>query len=182
MGSSCDYSGHNLHLNEDQVIIEAVDVNNDPVQVGHKADKILATNLHHRSLPLFRYEIDDSLTILNKTCACGSNFKLIEPITGRNEDNFIYHDTIVAIPLLFTNIICKSEGIDEYQIFQTPKGVTIWIVPTSYASPDISKIQIAVTTGLKKIGLSDPQVDIELVDKLKRHPDTGKLKRFVSIK
>lgn len=177
----CDYSGSNLHLNEDLVIIEPVDIHNTPVKIGQKSDKILATTLHHKSLPLFRYELDDSITVSDKPCPCGASFKLIESITGRNEDNFVYHKNIVAVPLLFCNVFYKYEGIDEYQVFQTENGVKVWFISADYAKPDVTKIQSVLITALEKIGLKDPEVSIELVNKLKRHPLTGKLKRFVSI-
>ncbi len=177
----CDHSGSNLHVNEDLVIIEPVDMHNVPVKVGQKSDKILATSLHHKSLPLFRYELDDSITMLDELCPCGAGFKLIEPITGRSEDNFVYHQNIVAVPLLFCNILYKSAGIDEYQVFQTENGVQVWLIPTDYVKPNVTQIQSVLTAALEKIGLKEPDVSVELVTKLKRHPLTGKLKHFVSI-
>lgn len=181
-GVSCNYSKGNLHLSEDLMIIEAVDINNHVVGTGHKSNKILVTDLHHKSLPLFRYEIDDSITVLDEKCACGSNFKLIAPVQGRHEDDFIYFDNkITVIHLLFDDIIMKDPGVNEYQIFQTINGANILIVPNSFAMPSIPVIKRLLTKKLQKVLLIAPEIQIKIVEKLNRHPETGKLKRFVPL-
>lgn len=76
--------GH-LHINEDSVIIEAVDENGNPVADGEKSAKIYLTNLINRVQPVIRYEITDCVTIHSERCGCGKKSKWLE-ISGRTAD------------------------------------------------------------------------------------------------
>lgn len=174
---SCDYSENHLHINEDLVIIEPVDSNNNLVAANQKTSKVLVTNLHRQSMPVFRYEIDDCIVVSDKMCACGSNFKLIKSISGRHEENFIYSH-IVVVPDVVEDIIMPEAGIDEYQVFQTKTGVKILLVPEKHATINAEKIQYNLTLKLQQLGLKDPSVEINIIHELFRHPETNKLKRF----
>lgn len=180
--ASCDYSQGNLHLNEDSVIIEAVDHDNRPVVAGERATKILITNLLRKSMPVFRYEMDDAVMPLNENCACGSHFKLVRAIEGRYEEDFFYANNIIVIPEVFENVIMQEAGIDEYQVFQTADGAEISIVPEKNATVNIDIMQSNLLLQLTELGLNNPIVTINCVEKLKRHLDTGKLKRFHAFK
>jgi phenylacetate-CoA ligase len=174
---SCDHSKGNLHLMEDLVIVEPVDANNNPVAVGVTSTKILITNLHRKSMPIFRYEMDDTVRFLDEKCVCGSNHKLIGAIDGRKEDDFIYGD-IIVIAELFENTIMPEEGIDEYQVFQTETGADIRLVPEKGTNIDHNKMQKDLVLQLEELGLKSPRISIKSVRQLERHADTGKLKRF----
>jgi phenylacetate-CoA ligase len=178
--SACDYSNGQLHLNEDLVIVEPVDDNNTPVLSGETSTKILITNLYRKSMPIFRYEMDDMVCMVADKCACGSNYQLIHSIEGRHEDDFIYNNIIVMAEM-FENSIMPEPGVDEYQVFQTPNGANILIVPVRSISIDAKKMQHHLAAELESAGLRDPEVNVKLVDQLERHPETCKLKRFNSL-
>ena len=57
----CDY-GH-MHLHNENLIVELVDENNNPVPVGEKSHKILITSLYERTVPLIRYEINPTFQL-----------------------------------------------------------------------------------------------------------------------
>lgn len=174
---ACDKSNGNLHLCEDMILIEAVDENNRPVQPGERSAKVLVTNLFRKSMPIFRYEMDDRIIMLKETCRCGSLFQLIHSIDGRSEDDFIYGDVIV-IAEVFENAIMIEPGIDEYQVIQTQQGADILIVPDKRAIVNKDRILMDLTKQFKQLGVSNPIIQVHLVEQLKRHEETGKLKRF----
>jgi phenylacetate-CoA ligase len=174
---ACDHSAGNLHLIEDMNIIECVDEKNNPIASGVCSEKILITNLFRKSMPIFRYEMDDRVLLLNERCACGSEFKLISSIEGRHEDDFVYDD-IIVIAEVFENVIMVEQGVDEYQVFQTKEGANILIVPDKGADINQLKMKADLIAQLKQLGLAEPIVNVEIVQELKRHPETGKLKRF----
>lgn len=175
---SCDHTNH-LHLNEDLIIFEAVDENNQPVLPGQEATKVLVTNLFHKSMPLFRYEIDDRITILAESCPCGSPFRLVQSIKGRNDDSFSYANGICVIPEVFENLIFPEEQVEEYQVFQTVQGAEIWL--TARKNFATQKMQKELIAAYQQLGIENPQIEIKIVPQLKRHPETGKLKRFVKL-
>ena len=82
---------------------------------------------------------------------------------------------------MFENSIMPEPGVDEYQVFQTPNGANILIVPVRSISIDAKKMQHHLAAELESAGLRDPEVNVKLVDQLERHPETCKLKRFNSL-
>ena len=178
--SACDYSNGNLHLSEDVVIIEPVDEQNHPIPSGKTAAKIIITNLYRKSMPIFRYEMDDAITVIDSRCPCGSQYQLIHSIDGRHEDDFNY-GTIVVMAEFFENIIMPEPGVDEYQVFQTQEGANISIVPVHGLMINTEKMKSFLVEQLMELGVPSPVINVNLVQQLERHPETCKLKRFNSL-
>jgi len=114
----------NLHINEDMVFFELFNHRGMPTREGEPCYKLLVTDLHKKSQPIIRYELNDIITINPKKCGCGSNFRVIKEIQGRADDmfwgltkqfkkpHFIFQDFIAR------TIISISENIEEYQAIQ----------------------------------------------------------------
>lgn len=68
----------NLHINEDMVFFELLDDRGLPTKDGEPCNKLLVTDLHKKSQPIIRYELNDIITISKEKCSCGSNFKSID--------------------------------------------------------------------------------------------------------
>ncbi len=81
IGSDCRCG--RMHFWEDNIYIEAVDKDNQPVADGELSDKILITNLNNRVMPLIRYEINDRVVIHREKCDCLSITPWLE-IIGRS--------------------------------------------------------------------------------------------------
>src|SRR5581483_5401678 len=71
-----------LHLNSDWVALEAVDDCYRPVPPGVASHSVLLTNLANQVQPLIRYDLGDSITLLEHRCRCGSPFPAIR-VEGR---------------------------------------------------------------------------------------------------
>jgi len=114
----------NLHINEDMVFLELFDEKGFPTKDGEPCFKLLVTDLHRKSQPIIRYELNDIITIGREKCSCGSKFRVIKQIQGRADDmfwgltrntkkpHFIFQDFIARA------IISISENIEEYQAIQ----------------------------------------------------------------
>ncbi len=51
---------------------------------------------------LIRYEVDDKVTFLSEQgCPCGSAFRQVEDVQGRQDDSFVYLGDVVVDPLVF---------------------------------------------------------------------------------
>lgn len=129
---SCKYG--NLHINEDLVLVETLNNDGTITPPGQPCQKLIVTDLHKRSQPIIRYELNDIITISRDKCQCGSSFRVIENIQGRaddlfwaknvktNEWQYIFPDYISRA------IITASEDIDEYQAIQnSPDDVLVRI-------------------------------------------------------
>jgi hypothetical protein len=85
-----------------------------------------------------------------------------------------------SCPLIFRTPLGQNPGIAEYQVLQTHDGAKIAVVATGPI--DVATLRQELIDGLAKPGLPNAQIEIDLVDSLKRHEETGKLKRFIPIK
>jgi phenylacetate-coenzyme A ligase PaaK-like adenylate-forming protein len=170
------FCGHGIHLPDDLIIFEPVDVDGHRVGAGELSHRVLITNLYNHAQPLIRYEVTDQITLAAGTCTCGSSMQRIEDPQGRLDDIFVYDDGLSVHPHLFRSALGHHPEILEYQVRQTRDGVTIDLVAA--ATVDIQTLRTRIATGLAEIGLTDPRVDIETVDELPRQA-SGKLKRFV---
>jgi phenylacetate-CoA ligase len=89
IASSCKCGG--MHIFTDNVVLEILDDNNNPVAPGERGEVVLTT-LNSYAMPFIRYRIGDCASILPYMCACGSPFPLLGFIEGRNDDAFIMSD------------------------------------------------------------------------------------------
>ena len=113
----------NLHINEDLIYVELLDEQFSEVKNPHvAASHIIVTNLVNRAQPLIRYEMND-LIVLDDPCPCGSRFRTIEKILGRNDDILYFKKKDGSIQHIFPDlfsrwIITSSENIREYKVIQ----------------------------------------------------------------
>src|SRR5699024_5095218 len=75
-----------MHILEDLVYLEIVDVDtNHPVEVGERG-KLVATSLYRQYPPVIRYDLNDITRLLPETCRCGSNMRRMDYFLGRSDD------------------------------------------------------------------------------------------------
>ena len=170
-------AGTGMHLPDDLVIVEPVDIDGSPVPPGAPADKVYVTNLYNHTQPLIRFEVADGLTVSEGTCACGSAHRRIEALTGRNDVVFEYDGGIRVYPMVLGLSIEEEPRLVEYQMLQTPRGVTVRAVAGSAVD---SRLVVDRIVGVLRVaGIADPDVTVELVDHIDRLP-SGKLRQFVA--
>ncbi len=129
---SCKYGS--LHINEDLVLVETLNSDGTITTPGQACQKLIVTDLHKKSQPIIRYELNDIITISPDKCLCGSSFRVIENIQGRADDlfwakNIINNEWQYIFPDYISRaIITASEDIDEYQAIQnSPDDILIRI-------------------------------------------------------
>ncbi|SED65889.1 phenylacetate--CoA ligase family protein [Rhodococcus koreensis] len=169
--------GEGLHVCEDEVVLERVDDSGTPVAADAPAARTLATGLANRTFPFIRYDLGDQVTLLPGTCPCGSAFVRVADIGGRRDDDFRYGTKTVPAST-FRYVLGADPRVSEYQVRQTVDGADIFAV----GDPDVARLTSAVAGALRRQGLSDPQVRIEVVDHLQRHQASGKLQRFIALR
>jgi phenylacetate-coenzyme A ligase PaaK-like adenylate-forming protein len=114
---ACECSCGHLHINEDWVIVEAVDRNNNPVSPGVLSDKILITNLANYVQPFIRYELSDRVVIHDEGCPCGNKMRWLE-VEGRTDDILEFENGIMIAPMSFYKIISEDKRIKRFQLIQ----------------------------------------------------------------
>jgi len=177
MAITCKYG--NLHINEDLVMVETFNNDGSETSSGQPCNRLIVTDLHKKSQPIIRYELNDIITISPEKCRCGSNFRVIQSIQGRADDLFWARNTEsnkwqpIFPDYISRAIISSSEEIDEYQATQdSPEHVLVRIKLKDDANPeefDRGVIAESVKDVFSKYKCNLPEVSVEFGS-----PESGK--------
>ncbi len=176
-----------LHINEDLIFVQIFDSKGNPTRPGEPSYQMIVTDLHKKSQPIIRFELNDIITISPNKCKCGSSFRVIEQIMGRSDDlfwaprkdteelQFIYPDYIRRA------IILSSDEIDEYQAIQQSFNkvlLRIQIKTKKIDKEELSEnLRKNVQTVFSSYNCQVPTIEIKFEPPL-RNPKSGKLIRI----
>jgi phenylacetate-coenzyme A ligase PaaK-like adenylate-forming protein len=166
--------GSVLSFASDMCLAELVDDDNQPTPPGVPSTKVLVTNLHNFTQPLVRYELTDGFT--SQTPAPGGWLRA--SVEGRADDVF-YYASVAVHPHVIRSVMVSQAAVREYQVRQTERGVDIACVADG--DFDVRALAARMEHALRQTGLAEPQVRINTVPAIGRHPDTGKVKRFIPV-
>jgi len=126
-----------LHLNDDWVVLEAVDEHHRPVPVGEPSSTVLVTNLANRVQPLIRYDLGDSVTFDSMPCGCGSSRPSLR-VEGRGDDVLVLERAragrgstsraapgnvpVRILPLAIETALEEEAGIHRFQLTMVAPG------------------------------------------------------------
>jgi phenylacetate-CoA ligase len=168
--------GEGLHICEDEVVLERVDDTGKPVGPDQPAVRTLATGLANRTFPFIRYDLGDQVMSLSGECECRSTFTRVADIGGRRDDDFRYGATTVPA-IAFRHVLGTDPRISEYQVAQTAAGADILVV----GNPNVEVLISSLVGALRRYGLPEPTIRIQVADSLPRHQASGKLRRFIPL-
>ena len=185
MATSCPHGA--VHVNEDACVLEPVDDDLVPVPAGTDAPRVLVTNLVNVVQPLVRYELTDSVTIIDEPCPCGSPFARIV-VRGRTDDTFFLIDgqgraqahPPIPIEVAFLGVA----GLLQYQIVHEAQNrVRLSFVADHDARP--AEVAAALDERLARYLddhglLAHVSYVIEQVDAVERHARSKKLRQIES--
>jgi len=175
---ACECNQHNgLHLlaeNQYVEIINRAGENCDNGEIG----KIILTNLNNYSFPLIRYEIGD-MARKSKIdhCNCQRGLPLLDEITGRTVDNFIFSSGEIIHGGYFIYLFLDVKGVGHFQVIQEDiNKLRIKIVKSD--DFDENEINRIIKTIKKDLG-ADIEIEVEYVTEIDKTP-TGKHRVTVS--
>lgn len=119
---ACECRKQHFHINEDWLIVEAVDKDGNPVEDGVQSDKIYLTNLYNYTQPYIRYEVTDRVIMHHEPCGCGKTSPWIE-LEGRTDDVTAFMtdgNEIKVAPLSFYAILKEVHDIRRFQLLVYP--------------------------------------------------------------
>jgi phenylacetate-coenzyme A ligase PaaK-like adenylate-forming protein len=162
---------------EDGCIVELVDDDNRPVRPGTPSAKVLVTNLYNRAQPLIRYEITDRFVAEPPTTTGPGHLRA--RVEGRADEVFRFGQVVIH-PNVVRSVLVDSPDVLEYQVRQTPAGLDVAAV--AEVGLDVTRLGRRLAVALAGAGLARPVVDVRTTTGLARHPETGKLARFVPLR
>lgn len=174
---ACECTEQHFHINDDWVIIEAVDENNQPVPFGTQSAKMLLTNLANRICPIIRFEITDRIVLHNEPCACG-NIKPWLTLEGRTDDILTFENGIRIAPLSLYAVLKEVHEIERFQLIQNDKNRLELRLIAQNKQKIFIKAKQAVENYLMQNGVT---AEVYLSEKLpEASPISGKYKHIIA--
>ena len=164
----------------DQAIVEFVDADDNPVPTGTTAHHVLVTNLANHIQPLIRYRLDDAMTELPPAPDHGHQRATL---FGRN-DELLTIGAATIHPLTIRTALLPHPTITEYQVTvdggsRTDAQARLAVAVVTAGLADLARVERDLAAALAAAG-AHADVTVTAVDQLGRHPETGKVRRFVT--
>lgn len=173
-----------LHVNDDWVILEAVDADHRPVADGETGATTLLTNLANHLQPLIRYDLGDRIRRRREPCECGSPLSCVE-VDGRDDDLLLlrdaHHRAVGLPPLALVTVLEDEAELFEFQLQQT--GDNSLRLDVAAGGEQGRQVMARATTALRSYlarqGL--PRIRLEAACGVpQRRGASGKLQRIVA--
>ncbi len=163
------------HINAENVIVEIVDENGEPVSAGEKGEIVL-TNLEAFAMPFIRYNIKDIGSLSEEKCPCGRGLPLLKSIEGRLSDVFVTSEGKLLVVHFFTLLFEWVAGVDMFQVIQKKQDhLLVKIVKNKKFSEDDEKY---IAKEIKNY-VGDINLEIKYVDDIPPSK-RGKRRFFIS--
>lgn len=136
---SYECAQHNgLHINEEHVIVEAV--NNENENIIDEKGRLIVTSLDNFVMPFIRFENGDMATLFSRKCSCGINSQMMSSIDGRTIETITLKNGGKVHGVFFTDLLYEigitTDIISRFQIFQYKSGAIDFILETKNEIPD----------------------------------------------
>ncbi|WP_231494926.1 phenylacetate--CoA ligase family protein [Cellulomonas sp. KRMCY2] len=158
------------HIYEDLVLVEPVDATGAAVPVGTAGARLLVTVLFSRTMPLIRYELSDRVTLSAHSCACGSPFRVLERVEGREQEVPTVTTARGAVslhPNVF-HAVLDDLNVAGWQVVQeTHDRLRLLLVPGA-APVDLLAAQRRVAAAVTEAGAGSVSVEVEAVTEIPR--------------
>ena len=79
--------------------------------------------------------------------------------------------------IAFRHVLGTDPRVSEYQVTQTAAGADIVVV----GNPHLAALTSALVAALRRYGLPEAAIRIQVAESLRRHQASGKLRRFVPL-
>jgi phenylacetate-CoA ligase len=175
---ACECNQHNgLHVLAENQYLEIIGRDGESAAPG-ELGKIILTNLNNYSFPLIRYEIGDMAKKSTIThCNCHRGLPLLDEISGRTIDNFIFPNGEIIHGGYFIYIFLGIKSINHFQVIQEKiNKLLIKIVKSDEF--DEKEMQHILAKIKKELG-QNIEIEIQYVEKIDKSP-TGKHRVIVS--
>ena len=154
---ACGCPAGRLHVNEENMIVEVLDPQGQPVGPG-EAGEVVITSLESFATPMIRYRVGD-LAVLpadldeqpNRRCSCGRASRQIAEVRGRVTDQIVCGDgrhlrRMHALSLIY--VLRDADGIRQFRIVQTSvHKLEIEVVTDERFTPAIER---SVVEGIRR--------------------------------
>ena len=178
IGIECDMH-EGLHRSDDLIITEFVDHNDRPTTDPDAIDRILVTSLFGRTMPLIRYELTDVPIPERPALLLRRGVSADQGREGALGRYFHLSGRCPHTPLGVPDAAWTQQR--DRAISGAPDRARGEDRRHCHGSHRYRRAYERARRRLAKAGLADAEIEIDLVDTLERHKETGKLRRFIPL-
>lgn len=166
------------HLNEDWVILEAVDEAMQPVPDGTLSDTVLLTVLANEVQPFIRYDLGDCVRFHTDACPCGSPFRSFD-VEGR-QATLVRVGEVSLSPLVFDLEHDQARRVQLVQTGERAFDLRIHMAEGAAEGPVFDAVIAAVQRVFRDNGLTN--VTVAASDAPPAFTASGKFHEVVPLK
>jgi phenylacetate-coenzyme A ligase PaaK-like adenylate-forming protein len=160
------------HVNEDWVILEAVDEAMQPVPDGRLSETVLLTVLANEVQPFIRYDLGDCVRFYQGACPCGSPFRSFE-VEGR-QATLVRVGEVTLSPLVFDLEHADAQRVQLIQTGEREFEVRVQLTEKEMAEPVFEDVIASVQrvfcdNGLENVAVRESYEAVEFTASGKFH-------------
>lgn len=160
VASECDRQ-QGLHVFSPLQHLEILDPSGRPA-LGEATGEIVVTNLTNYAMPLIRYRIGDTGSLLHGVCPCGRGFPRLKEVSGRLFTHFIRRDGGVVHSQFFVALFFFKPWVKQFKVVQEDFDV-IEVFLVCRVHPNASDLE-AVRAKIKHVMGADCRLVFSYVD------------------
>lgn len=181
---ACECRQQHFHINDDWLIVEAVDANGRPVPDGVQSEKVLLTNLYNYTQPYIRYEVTDRIIMHHEKCACGNPSPWIE-LEGRTDDVTTFMEEgkeIKVAPLAIYAVLKEVHELRRFQVLVYPENKIELRIEAKEGVGEETAFEIAKKKLMEFLTSQNIlHVTVDLAEeKPMQNPNSGKFKHIIN--
>jgi phenylacetate-CoA ligase len=156
-----------MHIDEDRVWLEVVGEDGVPVPDG-EVGSVVATHYRERAMPLVRYRVGDRARIVPGPCACGSGFRRMKLVDGRENDFVTLPGGRRVYSGVFLSLAKNTPGVAECMIRQARDGrITVHLVPDLAAGVSFEQAARSFAAELARLVGAEVPASFEPADRVR---------------
>ena len=156
-----------MHIDEDRVWLEVVGEEDIPVPDG-EVGSVVVTHYRERAMPLVRYRVGDRARIVPGPCACGSGFRRMKLVDGRENDFVTLPGGRRVYSGVFLSIAMFTPGVAECMIRQAEDGrITVHLVPDRAAGVSFERAARSFAAELARLVGTEVPACFEQTDRVR---------------
>ena len=162
------------HYAQDIALCEVLEDSDNPCEFG----SLVITWFANRAVPLIRYKIGDSATIVTEPCECGLPYHRIDRIEGRISSMILTPDNRRITSMIFPHLLKDFDWILEYQAEQVAKDHIVIRIRTN-RKDDLQAATNEVRAKFVQLIGKDVRIEFKINEEFRKVP-TGKHVYFIS--
>ncbi len=175
----CD-AGAGGHLHDQQLHVEILDDNGQPVAEG-EIGEVVATTFGVEAMPLIRYRTGDCAALYNTPCQCGRTTLRLEPIVGRKNQKLKFKGTSL-FPSTLASVLEESAGVESFVIIARRESeLSDAIEVLVHGSANVATLREAMQARAK-IAPQVRHASREEIEALQLPPQARKRRTFVDLR